>query len=570
MRHGLASTAALAFVLGLSACGDDGSSVEPDAGLEGFTEPEDVCPGSDHCLNGDGGRLFVGAAGRIFTPELPETFTDVDDNGEWSSDEPYVDANGNGEFDGTWLFGGGRAANAVETDIEARALVMREGDVMVAIVYVDAIGMLGQGGDLQAIEEDDAIVDAGIDLVIAGATHAHDAVDTIGLWGPSPFVTSYRPEYNQRVRDAAIGAILDAAADMHEVEAAVASAMTLNDPTDPSMGTDQWVKDTRDPVIFDPTLTVARFTRIDTPGVTVGTLVHWADHPESGAFGNDNLKISADWPHWIRVGIEEGVPSLPAGGPDIPGVGGVTVYMQGPLGGQIGNLGQVAVPGPDGTPITEAGHPKDRALGTNLARFALELLETEGEIVSEMPLSYRTAKMAARMDNTGFHVAFLIGLLAPHESVGWNSEEQITATNTPWLSFRASYLQVGPIGFVTVPGELHPELWVGGYDCESWTFGYPCLDDTQPNLPNFDMAPAAPYLRDLVLDNEGVQYPICLGLAHDYFGYIVPSYNYVLNPDNPYLTEAEGEHYEETYSLGPDVERHIIHPILDLVAWRPE
>src|SRR5688500_11832339 len=85
MRHGLASTTALAIVLGLTACGDDGGpSVEPDAGLEGFTEPEDVCPGSAHCMNGDGGRLFVGAAGRIFTPELPETFTDVDDNGEWS------------------------------------------------------------------------------------------------------------------------------------------------------------------------------------------------------------------------------------------------------------------------------------------------------------------------------------------------------------------------------------------------------------------------------------------------------------------------------------------------------
>jgi len=83
------------------------------------------------------------------------------------------------------------------------------------------------------------------------------------------------------------------------------------------------------------------------------------------------------------------------------------------------------------------------------------------------------------------------------------------------------------------------------------------------------MAPAAPYLRDLVLMNEGVEYPICLGLAHDYFGYIVPSYNYALNPDNPYLTEAEGDHYEETYSLGPDVERHVVHSILDLVAWRP-
>lgn len=568
-----ASVVSVLATLGLAACGDDGgSSGPPDAtpppDLEGFHGPDDVCPGADHCLTSDG-TLFVGAAARVYTPPIPETFTDVDDNGEWSDGEPFEDADNDGVFDGTWLFGGGRAANEVESDLEARAIVFRDGDTMVAIVYLDAVGMLGQGGDLQQIEEHPDLRAAGIDLVISGSTHAHDAVDTVGLWGPTPFETSYRPEYNERVRDAAVGAILDAAADLHEVEAHIASAMTLNDPADPSQGTHFWVKDTRDPIIFDPTLTVARFTRVDQPGTTVATLVHWADHPEAGAFGDDNLKISANWPHWTRTGVESGVPSMPAGGPDVPGVGGVTVYLQGPLGGQIGSLGQVSIPTPDGGSITAAGHAKDAALGTNVARFALELLASSAETYTELPISYRTTVINARMDNVGFHVAFLIDLLAPHASVGWDETQQITAENTPWLPFRATYLQVGPLGFVTTPGELHPELWVGGYDCEAWTFGYPCVDETRPNLPDFDRAPAAPYLRDLVLMNEGVEFPICLGLAHDYVGYIVPDYNYALNPENPYLAEAAGDHYEETYSLGPDVERHVIHPILELVAWRP-
>jgi len=245
------------------------------------------------------------------------------------------------------------------------------------------------------------------------------------------------------------------------------------------------------------------------------------------------------------------------------------VFLQGPLGGQVGSLGQVAVPGPDGEPITAAGHDKDRALGTNLARFVLELLASDGELVTDLPITYRTAKMNARMDNTGFQVAFLIDLLAPHEAVGYDPDVALGPGNQPWLPFRASYLQIGPIGMVTIPGELHPELWVGGYDCESWTFGYPCLDEAEPNQPDWESAPAAPYLRDLVLANPGVEYPICLGLAHDYFGYIVPEYNYVLSENSPYLEEAEGEHYEETYSLGPEVERHVVHPILDLVEWRP-
>src|SRR5689334_24202749 len=33
-----------------------------------------------------------------------------------------------------------------------------------------------------------------------------------------------------------------------------------------------------------------------------------------------------------------------------------------------------------------------------------------------------------------------------------------------------------------------------------------------PNLPRFQDAPQPPYLRDLVLDNPGVTYPILLGL----------------------------------------------------------
>ena len=40
-----------------------------------------------------------------------------------------------------------------------------------------------------------------------------------------------------------------------------------------------------------------------------------------------------------------------------------------------------------------------------------------------------------------------------------------------------------------------------------------------------------------MLANPGVKYPVLAGLAEDYIGYIVPAYNYVLNPDNPYLTK---------------------------------
>lgn len=567
MRHLGIRRAALAVFALVAACGDDTSSVADagvDARLEGFDQPDDVCPGAPHCASIGDGQLAVGAARRVFTPTITETWTDENGNGEWEPTEPYVDADGDGHFDAYWLFGGGRAANGVMSDLEARAVVFAQGDTKVALVYIDAIGLLL--GDIDGIRDDARIAAAGIDHVVVGATHAHDAVDTIGLWGPQALVSGYNPEFNQRLRDAAVAAVVEAAGSTAPARLEIAKTLLLNTPGDATSRTDNWNKDIRDPVIFDPTLTVARFVRVDAPTTTIATVVNWADHPEMSAFGANNLQISSHFIHYARDVIEGGVPG---GWRDpIGGIGGVTVYVQGALGGQIGSIRNAPVPGPDGTPITESGHPKEEALGVNLGRRALEILRDDAEVVTDLPLSYRTARYHARVDNTGFQAAFLLRLLAPHPLVGFDPEQPVDVGNEPWIPMRATYLQVGPLAIITVPGELHPELWVGGYD-GSWSWGWPLLDASKPNSPDLSTAPMPPYLRDLMLANPGVRYPLVAGLAMDYCGYIVPSYNYVLSPTSPYLGEADGDHYEETYSLGPDVERHVVHPLFDLVAWRP-
>jgi hypothetical protein len=384
--------------------------------------------------------------------------------------------------------------------------------------------------------------------VIVGSIHAHDAIDTIGLWGPQALVSGYNPAFNARLATAAVDAIVAAAGATAPAHLVIAKTLLLNTPGDPQSGTDHWNKDIRDPVIFDPTLTVARFVRADSPTTTIATVVNWADHPEMSAFGLDNLLVSAHFVHYLREAIEDGV-TAPFVNP-IAGIGGVTVYVQGALGGQIGSIRNAPVPGPDGTPITESGHPKEEALGNNLARRALEILRDEGETVSELPLSYRTAQFHARIENTGFQVAFIIGLLAPHPLVGYDPAQSIAPGNEPWMPMRATYLQVGPFALITAPGEVHPELWVGGYD-GSWSWGQPIMDTTKPNAPDLTTAPLPPYLRDVMLGNPGVRFPILAGLAMDYCGYIVPAYNYVLDSNSPYIDEADGDHYEETYSLGP-------------------
>lgn len=564
---------ALVALAALAGCGDDGGSGGPDAGvidarLEGFDRPDDVCPGAAHCATTGDGQLLVGAAAKIFTPVITETWTDENGDGEWQPEEPYVDANHNGKFDAYWLFGGGRAANGVKSDLEARAVVFREGDVTIALVYVDAIGLLA--GDIDAIRNDPSLAGLGVDHVIVGSIHAHDAVDTIGLWGPDAFTSGYNPDFNRRLDDAAVAAIRDAVAGLTPATLVIGSTLLLNTPGDRTSKTDHWNKDIRDPVIFDPTMTVARFVKVGQPDQTIATVVNWADHPEMSAFGVDNLLISSHFVHFLRKALEDGITTaqLPRRATALPGVGGVTVFVQGALGGQIGSIRDAPVPGPDGVPITASGHPKEEALGLNLGERALELLRDGGESVSDLPLSYRTAKFHARIDNVGFQVAFIIHLLAPHPLVGYDPQQAVGPSNTPWVPTRATYLQVGPLAIVTCPGELHPELWVGGYD-GSWTWGWPIMDPSKPNQPDLSTAPAPPYLRDLVLANPGVRYPVLAGLAEDYLGYIVPAYNYVLNAESPYIQEADGDHYEETYSLGPDVERHVVHPMMALVGWRP-
>ncbi|HEX5060761.1 MAG TPA: hypothetical protein VFV99_15440 [Kofleriaceae bacterium] len=576
----------------LAGCGDDGHKVEADARLEGFDKPDLVCPGDPQCKTAGDGVLKVGVAKRTYTPQNFETYTDENMDRQWQTTEPYTDLNGNGKFDGVWLFGGARAALGVTTDVEVRAMAFEEGDMRIVIAYVDCVGMFV--GDMDSIREDPALASLGIDHIIIGSTHAHDAPDTAGIWGPRVGESGREQFVIDKLHAAAVEAIAEAVNNVQPAQMIIASSKTINDPTNEQSKTDDWWKDLRDPQIMDPTLTIARFVKVSNPSETIGTLVNWADHPEVAHFDDTvPATITAHYPHWLRDHVENGVLTTESkyALQDLAGLGGITVFVQGALGGQIGSLRGTHPPGPGGVPVTKTSHAMDQALGTNAAAVALTALRDKGESTSDLPLSFKSAKFYARVDNLGIQVYFILGILGPHPTAGYNPDEPIDETNTPWLPLRATYVQIGPLGLVTTPGELHPELWVGGYNGE-WSFGWPllqhaghCADNNNdcneqqmcntgvecvptPNLPKFDEAPQPPYMRDLVLAHDGVRYPVVAGLAEDYVGYIVPAYNFVLATTGPWLNEAEGDHYEEVYCLSKDAERHIVDSTLALLKYR--
>lgn len=553
-----------------AACGGGGGGTQDagvDARLEGFDQPDLVCPGGPDCGTAGDGTLKVGVAKQVYTPQNFETYTDENGDREYQTTEPFTDKNGNGKFDGVWMFGGGRAAMGVNNDVEARAMAFVEGDMTFVILYVDAVGLLA--GDMDIIRNDPKLAGLGIDHILIGATHAHDGPDTVGLWGPTATATGRQKFVMDSLYAASVKAIKDAVESAQPATMVIASTKLINDPANNQSKTDDFNKDIRDPVIFDPTLTIVRFVKAGS-NTTIGTLVNWADHPEVSHFDDSvEAKLTAHYVHYLRDHIENGVLASESkyAATDLPGLGGITVFVQGALGGQIGSLRGTHPPGPGGTPITMVSDAMDRAIGTNAAAKALTALAQAGESTSVLPLSFKSAKYWARIENTFFHVAFLVNLLGPHELGGYNPDEAIDVGNYPWISLRATFVQVGPLGLVSVPGELHPELWVGGYD-GSWSWGWPLYDNTKLNPPKFDEAPKPPYMRDLVLAHSGVRYPVVAGLGEDYIGYIVPAYNYALDPDNPYITEAEGDHYEEVYSLGPLCEQHVVHPILELLRYR--
>jgi hypothetical protein len=581
----------VAVVALVAACGE-GNKVTPDARLEGFDEPDLVCPGDPQCKTAGDGQLRVGVSKRVWTPQNFETFTDENSDREWQKTEPYTDLNGNGKFDGVWLFGGGRAAQGVTTDVEVRAMAFIEGDMTFVIAYVDCVGMFS--GDMDAIRSDPAVASLNIDHIMIGSTHAHEAPDTAGIWGPDVGVTGRQPFVIDLLKQRAAEAIVEAVQSAQPAQMVIASTKTVNETGNLQSRTDDWFKDIRDPVIFDPTVTIARFVKVSNPSETIGTLVNWADHPEVANFDDTvPATISAEYPHWLRVHIEQGVLATESkyATTDLPGLGGITIFVQGALGGQIGSLRGTHPPGPGGVPITMQSHAMDQAVGTNLAAVALTALAQSGESSSDLPLSFKSAKFWSRVDNLGIQVYQILGILGPTEVGGYNPEDPIDLGNEPWIALRSVYVQVGPFGLVTVPGELHPELWVGGYD-GSWSFGWPiqwgqCADNgaqcelgtnagcgasvvcnAKPNAPDLSTAPAPPYMRDLVLAHDGVRYPAVAGLAENYIGYIVPMYNFVLATSGPWLNEADGDHYEEVYALSTLVEQHVVHPVLELLKYR--
>ncbi|MBM4367698.1 MAG: neutral/alkaline non-lysosomal ceramidase N-terminal domain-containing protein [Deltaproteobacteria bacterium] len=568
------------IVLALLACGPDATA--PATGQLAFGLP----------LVNDG-QLYAGVARVDITPSITETFDDLD--GDYYFDgcptdptasrssclEPFDDANGNGRFDAVWMGGwggGGRAARGVHDAIYATALVLALDGEYLALVSLDAVGLLEYRTTRMRQRLDEAGFAA--DRVVVANTHTHQGPDTVGLWGNlDELITGLDPEYQASLEDAVHDAVYAAATTAVPVAPTQGAVNLVNldpaysgapfggtNPDDRMLGL---VRDGRDPILVDDqVLTLA----LDGANGRLATVVSYSAHPEVVGYEND--LIGADYVGVTRALIEDD-----AGGTAMflpSAVGG----MQSAHGGTLPAVDEAGAPVYDDAGervfITGDGYEYARVAGTLVAQAAL------AAPVDDTPwdtLSVRSTAVMLPLTNLGFQVALRTdvldqpwdSLVTSNECPGMGTDPEVIAC----VSTGVWHLQLGPISLGTVPGELLPELFYGvpaepGMEsaaarstdprfphhpaaCDDADWSTCREQETDGDCACEDMH-AAPYVLSYdeampaLADTLPGPYRAVIGLANGYIGYAIPEpdYSSIANA----ITGIEGNHSEEWYSGG--------------------
>ena len=413
----------------------------------------------------------------------------------------------------------GRRPLGVHDPLFARLVLLREGNTTVAVVGLDLLGFYRNDvADLRRL--------AGYDVpgrsLFLNSTHTHSGPDTLGLWGPMIGVSGINARYHARIK-----ARIAEALKLLESQLRPVAALGGHGTLDPR----GLCRDSRDPQVIDPNLSVLRLTGFD--GKAVATLVNWSCHAE--VLGRENRLITADYPGPLCGRVEEKT-------------GGACLFLNGVIGGLM-------------TPDSRAENfYESYRIGTAVADAALALKTAPAPMRA---LSYRSEFVRVPVENSRYRL-FLFALTYGHrlyDAAGrplagykrWALTlrqlfQGLDERTEPWVESEVSLLDIGPARLLGIPAEAFPELAIGGYDGR-YAFGRPVITPGNPNPPDLSKAPKGPYLRELVKAPA----PMIVGLANDELGYLVPTYDFKISPTKSMLPRLPGHHYEETNSIGPSV-----------------
>jgi hypothetical protein len=496
------------WLLLLAACnGAAPSPVEPDVQSNPYGMPTAV-----------DGITYAGVAVIDLTPEIGETFTDVDGNAHFGGclddpagntedcPEPFDDVDGDGVFEPVWIGGYDylRPANGVrEGDgISARAIVLVRDGAYVAFAVADLIGLAQNRLDVAA-----AMLEAdGFDpwRFMGSTTHNHQGPDSLGLWGdPFAGVPGFDEAYQDRVAMALYEAVKQAASNVEPVELTIgAEHMRDRSPwfngsvfggKNPTAKMHGMVNDIRDPVIVSDQVLAIQAKRADDS--VLFTFTNWSGHPE--VRGDENNLLSSDWVGVTRDILEDRY-------------GGVAVHMPESLGGMQSALGgELPLVALDGThawevctveavadaaddgcfgkaagddrtdadgdtiPIWATRHTWEYTIshGWHIAEAAMDALDG-GEALQTSPIRIDYEDSWVAVHNVAYNLLGPQGLFdVALEDAVTDAERcpEASADVLGCLPFRTSRVQIGDVTFVTAPGELFPELaWGVPTDDPMW------------------------------------------------------------------------------------------------------
>ncbi len=455
------------------------------------------------------GSLSAGFATIPITPEVPDRWTDINGDAKYrpKDGDTFTDGNGNGVFDPVWIagFSNSRAANGIHDDTWARTMIIDDGNTRLAIVVLDAIGFMND----DVIDVRKRIPEAsGVTYTIISSTHSHESADLLGLWGSSPFKSGVNSGYMEYVKNQIVKSVVTATENIRPARLVLSEDLT---------GAVPLAIDTRKPEVFDSGLRLIRAIDKEN-GNTLGTLIAWADHPET--LWGKNLLVTSDFPHYVREGVEKGV----FNGNSLfkPGIGGIAVYINGAVGGLMTTHPRLAVQDPfTGRDLSEPTFEKAEAQGTQLALLALGAMEDPVEEVDSAAISLIVRTLKMPIDNNMFRLATILGVM--------------NRGTTGWMNMRSevSAFTIGPLSFATLPGEVYPEIINGGIEApEGRDFNIESLE--------------VPSVRGMMSG----KYKFVFGLANDEIGYIIPKSQWDVKP--PYTYSREDSPYGEENSLGSE------------------
>jgi hypothetical protein len=396
-------------------------------------------------------------------------------------------------------FGHNRRATGVHDDLYTRCMAFRANGEPLVLCGVDSIGLF-----LDDVEKVRKQVPG---RAVIASTHVHQAPDTLGLWGPAAGQSGISEAYNQFVTGRTVEAARQAIKSLRPARVKLAK---VHDPE-----LDTFIHDRRPPVRHDSDLVLLWAEDLD--GKPIGTLVNWANHPET--LGSSNTLITSDYPAYLRTRLEELL-------------GGAAVFINGAVGGMQSPLG-AKLPQPENS-FQRAGH-----IGRRVAEIGAKAVkESAAAVIGE--ILFRESVVQIPVANQNFQLAAKAGLFRGRKQMDANNRMRTLVGYARFSNEDKPVLEIA-----LIPGEMYPELSVGGIERYSGA-----------DFPDAPLEPA-------VKQRMSAPYRMLFGLANDELGYIIPKAEW--DQTAPWLQDAGKRWYGEVNSTGPEAAPIINGAFADLV-----